>query len=131
MYYFGELPSDIDDIDISLGPPPAWFRPESGIYSASQYYYPSYSSSFYGLGDRGEEIEVNPVEELEELKYKQELSKKIPSIAYRYTSIDPLSPMFRERRAKYGYGEVTPKKAMLPLLIAALAIYFLFLRKPA
>jgi len=135
MYLFGELPSDIEDIDESLGPPPAWFRPESGIYSASQYYYPSsYSSSFYGLGDRGEEIEVNPVEELEELKYKQELSKKIPSIAYRYTSIDPLSPMFRERRAKYGYGglgEQTAKKAVLPLLIAALAFYFLFLRKPA
>jgi len=132
MYYYGELPSDLLDQDISLGPPPAWYRPEQGVYSASQYYYtPSYSAGFYGLGDREEEIEANPIEELQELKYKQELNKKIPSIAYRYTSIDPLSPMFRARRAKYGYGEITPKKTVLPLLIAAVAIYFLFLRKPA
>ena len=128
MYLYGELPADLEDIDETMGPPPAWFRPEQGFYTPSQYFYtPGYS----GLGDREEEIEANPIEELQELKYKQELNKKIPSIAYRYTSIDPLSPMFRERKAKYGFGEATAKKAALPLLIAAAAFYFLFLRKPA
>lgn len=133
MYLFSELPSDLEDIDTTLGPPPAWFRPEISLYSQGSYpsYGYSYGSGYAGLGDREEEIEANPIEELQELKYKQELNKKIPSIAYRYTAIDPLSPMFRERRAKYGFGEITAKKAALPLLIAALAIYFLFLRKPA
>ena len=131
MYLFGDLPSDLEKIDISLGPPPAWFRPEHNIYSSQYYHPPSYPSGFYGLGDREEEIEANPIEELQELKYQQELNKKIPSIAYRYTSIDPLSPMFRERRAKYGFGEGTGKKAVFPLLIAAVAFWLLFLRKPA
>ena len=112
MYIFGELPSDLTDIDESLGPPPAWFRPESGITtpeqaSAAYYSYPGayYSSGgFSGLGDKEGEIEVNPVEEIKNLMFKQEMNKKIPVEARRYTSIDHLSPIFRSNRAKFGYG---------------------------
>ena len=127
MRRFGELPSDLDDQDLTLGPPPAWFRPESAFYSQGGYYGPGFeivgSSPYYGgLGDREQEIEANPVEELEALKYKQALNKKIPSQAYRYTSINPISPMFRNRKAKYGFGEVSSKKGVLTLLIAGIAI---------
>jgi len=135
MYQFGELPSDIDDMDDTLGPPPAWFRSEQSYVNPSSYYYTPGYNTFYGLGDREQEPEANPIEELQELKYKQELNRKIPSVAYRYTAIDPLSPMFRDRRTKYGYGGLgedgKAKKAVLPLLIAGVAFWFLFLRKTA
>ena len=114
MYYFGELPSDLEEMEESLGPPPAWFRPESGVTTPEQaaaawYSYPNaYATrSFYGLGDREQEVEVNPVEELRSLKFKQEMNKKIPVEANRYTKIDPLSPMFRDKKAKFGYGELS------------------------
>jgi len=98
---FADLPSDWEKQDETLGPPPAWFRPEyhhpaSYYYPNYSYGYPGYPINFYGLGDRPQEVEVNPVEELMEIKYKQELNKSIPNKAYRYTSIDPVSPMFRE-----------------------------------
>ena len=108
MYIFGELPSDLTDIQESLGPPPAWFRPESGITtpeqaSAAYYSYPQ-AYGFRGLGDREVEVEANPVEELQELKFKQEMNKKIPVEANRYTTVNPLSPLFRDKKAKFGYG---------------------------
>jgi hypothetical protein len=106
MYTYGELPSDLTEMEESLGPPPAWFRPESGITTpeqASAAYY-SYPRAYYGLGEREAEIEVNPVEELQDLKFKQEMNKKIPVEARRYTTINPLSPMFRDKKAKFGYG---------------------------
>ena len=112
MYSFGELPSDLNIQEESYNPPPpSWFRPESGISTPEQaaaawYSYPyAYNHSFSGLGDREAEIEVNPVEELRELKFQQEMNKKIPVQANRYTKIDPLSPLFRDKKAKYGYGE--------------------------
>ena len=106
MYSFGELPTDIEDMEESLGPPPAWFRPEHGITNPAQMYYPQY---FYGglsgLGDReSAEIEVNPVEGLQELKYNQQRNKKIPLQANRYTEINPVSPLFKDKKAKFGYG---------------------------
>lgn len=112
MYIFGELPSDLNVQDESYNPPPpAWFRPESGITtpeqaSAAWYSYPYAARGFFGLGDREGEIEVNPVEELRELKFKQEMNKKIPIEANRYTKIDPLSPLFRDKKAKFGYGGI-------------------------
>lgn len=103
MYMYGELPSDLEDTEESLGPPPAWFRPEHGITSPEQamMQQPYY---LYGLGERQSEIEVNPVEGLQDLKYKQEMNKKIPVEANRYTDINPLSPLFRDKKAKFGYG---------------------------
>ena len=98
MYCFGELPSDLTEMQESLGPPPAWFRPESGITtpeqaSAAYYSYPyAYAQgNLSGLGDREAEIETNPVEVLQDLKFKQEMNKKIPIEANRYTTINPLS----------------------------------------
>lgn len=96
---YGELPSDLDKITETMGPPPPW-------YDSLQRLIPGSGYQFYGLGDREGEVEVNPREELEELKYNQEMDKDIPTEASRYTTVDPLSPMFRGSRAKYGYGEV-------------------------
>ena len=100
---YGELPSDLESMDETLGPPPAWF---STFYSrgigGNTFSPQAYASGTFG--DREAEIEVNPVERLQELKYKQEMSKKIPAIASRYTDIQPLSPLFREHKAKYGSG---------------------------
>lgn len=125
MYLFGELPSDLEEIEESLGPPPAWFRPGQGIVTPQQVYWSQYST--YGLGEREEEIEVDPVEKLHDLKFQQEMNKRIPKIAGRYTNIDPLSPLFRDKRAKFGYGglrgfgEFTTKNKIL-LVIAIVII---------
>jgi hypothetical protein len=104
---YGELPSDLDEIEESMGPPPAWFRPEQGITSPQQAYYAQQAQqpyAFYGLGERESEMEVNPVEGLQNLKYEQEMNKKIPVEANRYTEINPLSPLFRDKKAKFGFG---------------------------
>lgn len=109
MYMYGELPSDLDEMEESLGPPPAWFRPEQGITNPQQAYWaqtPQYGYGYGGLGDRESEMEVNPVEGLRDLKYQQEMNKKIPIVANRYTEIDPLSPLFRDKKAKFGFGEL-------------------------
>ena len=104
MYLFGELPSDLEEIEESLGPPPSWFRPQQGIISQQQAYWRPQYVPYGGLGEREGEIEVNPVEELHDLKFKQEMNRKIPKVANRYTDINPLSPLFRNKKAKYGYG---------------------------
>lgn len=121
MYVFGELPSDLEEIEESLGPPPSWFRPEQGITNPQQAAYYANPYAFYGLGDRESEMEVNPVEGLQELKYKQEMNKKIPVEANRYTNIDPLSPLFRDKKAKYGFGDFTTTNKIM-LVIAVVAI---------
>lgn len=120
MYVYGELPSDLTDIDETLGPPPAWFTTVSAPVM-SPYGYPMYQ-----FGDRPEEAEVNPVEQLQKLKYDQEKNKNIPKIASRYTSIDPLSPLFRDDKAKYGFGtwSLPPRKCLLAMAgLAALWLY--------
>lgn len=56
---FADLPSDLEEMDETLGPPPAWF---SSFYSSgTSIPYGSltpghYSQGYYGLGDREEEI---------------------------------------------------------------------------
>lgn len=147
---FAELPSDLDDqLEAGL-PPPPWF-PVTGVITTS---IPAqnlhwYSSQFNGvdpsagvirtsLDPRGllqlgesEEVEVNPIDIVNELKENQEMPKGIPLIANRYTTIDPLSPMFRADRPKYGYGEFTPgdRNTLIKLLVAAAAVYYFLLRK--
>lgn len=127
MYIYGELPEDVEEQDTTLGPPPAWFQMQGPAIDPSIYTGDAYSPQFYGLGDREEEIEVNPIEELQNLKFKQEMNKKIPSQANRYTEVDPLSPMFREKKAKFGFGAVEMvKKPFVKLAIIALIVWFLF-----
>jgi hypothetical protein len=137
MYTYGELPTDIEDMEESMGPPPAWFRPEIGITTQAQALAyganPYYGYGYGGLGnlgrEGGEEVEVNPIESLQEMKFKQELNKKIPRVANRYTDIQPLSPMFRDKKKKYGFGEVEKRYSIATLLIGASILYFLFFRK--
>lgn len=132
---YGELPSDLNTQDDSLGPPPSWFRPESGVttpeQAAASWY--SYPYAYYArtgtlgrLGDREQEIEVNPMEELRALKFNQELNKKIPVQANRYTKIDPLSPLFRDEKAKFGYGSYTlgevGESTLMRLVLMAMTI---------
>jgi len=148
---FSELPSDLDDQLPAGAPPPYWF-PVTGVITTSfnprQLYSPQfngvdpsmstistsidpfYTSQFYGLGDR-EEAEVNPVEIVTDLKLNQEMPSAIPLIANRYTDIQPLSPMFRENRPKYGYGDFTPADTtnLLKLLAGAALVYYFLLRK--
>lgn len=145
---FSELPSDLDDQLQTLGPPPAWF-PVTGVLTTTidpsnlRWYSPQFNGAdpsgsivstsldpYNQYGD-AEEIEVNPIEVLAELRQNQEMPNDIPMIANRYTVIDPLSPMFRADRPKYGYGEFTPSdtKVLIKLLIGAAAIYYFLLRK--
>lgn len=129
---FAELPSDLDVQDETMGPPPSWFPARHYVSSnLDPSLFPWYSPAFYGLGDREQEVEVNPVEILQELKFKQEMPKKIPVIASRYTEIDPLSPMFRQYRPKYGYGDFTAEdgKVLIKVLAAVAVIYYFLLRK--
>ena len=118
----GELPSDLDLVTDSVGPPPAWFRPEEKQpkYWGLPYYFPF-------LGDREAEIEVNPIEKLEDIKFRQEMPKNIPAVAYRYTDIKPISPMFRPNRAKYGYGDTEASSKLSIVGIAAIIIGLLVL----
>lgn len=149
---FSELPSDLNDQIDTLGPPPSWF-PVTGVITTS--IDPSslrwYSSQFNGgdpsasivrtslspylyshYGD-AEEV-VNPQEILAELRDNQEMPSNIPLIANRYTEIDPLSPMFRAHRPKYGYGglgqfEPEDIKNLVKLVAAGAAVYYFLLRK--
>jgi len=126
---FADLPSDLEEMGTTLGPPPSWF---STFYSSPDVYTGQapgyYSQGFYGLGDREEEIEVNPVEQLQELKYKQEMLKRIPKVAARYTTINPLSPMFRTNRPKFGYGSWETLNKNKVLMIAVLVGLFWFFK---
>jgi hypothetical protein len=148
---FSELPSDLNDQLPAGAAPPAWF-PVTGVittsYNPSQFYSPQfngadpsravvstsidpfYISQFYGMGDQ-EESEINPVEIVDELRLNQEMPPAIPLIANRYTKIDPLSPMFRADRPKYGYGDFTPADTtnLLKLLAGVALIYYFLLRK--
>jgi len=128
--HFSDLPSDLDDQLPASLPPPAWF-PVTGVLTTTVDPRIWYSPQFYGLGDREEEVEVNPVEVLEELKLKQEMPEKIPLIANRYTKIEPLSPMFRANRPKYGYGDFTPTdtKNLIKLIIGFGLVWYFLLRK--
>ena len=122
---FGELPSDLRTQDDTMGPPPSWYSLSTMIqdpamfspaYLRPGFYQQVLGGGFgsYELGDREGEIEVNPVEELQDLKYAQEMSKRVPREARRYTTVDPMSPMFRNRKAKFGFGsldELTKGKA--------------------
>ena len=156
---FSELPSDLDDQLTTQGPPPSWW-PVTGVLTTSfdpsklRWYSPQFNGQsqlnggdpsysmistsidpmhayFNGMGDREAETEVNPIEVLEDLKLKQQMPNNIPLIANRYTVIDPLSPMFRANRPKYGYGEFTPSdtKNLIKLAAAAALIYYFLLRK--
>jgi hypothetical protein len=85
------------------------------------------------MGDQ-EEAEVNPVDVVNDLRQNQEMPPAIPLIANRYTAIDPLSPMFRADRPKYGYGDYgafTPSDTtnLIKLLAGAALIYYFLLRK--
>jgi len=151
---FAELPSDLDTQLEAGVPPPAWF-PVTGVITTSfnpELYRGSYSpqfngvdpsygristsinpflaGQFYGMGDQ-EEAEVNPIEIVQDLKLNQQMPSAIPQIASRYTNINPLSPMFRADRPKYGYGEFMPSDAtnLLKLAAGAALIYYLLLRK--
>jgi hypothetical protein len=128
---YGELPSDLDEMEESMGPPPAWFRPEQGITSPQQAYYAQQPYAFYGLGDRENEMEVDPVEGLQNLKYKQEMNKKIPVEANRYTEINPLSPLFRDKKAKFGFGEFSTNRKLFVVagIIASLIGVHLLLNR--
>jgi hypothetical protein len=70
----------------------------------------NYFGDYERLGDREEETEVNPVEHLLDLKFGQEMSKDIPKEAGRYTGVDPISPLFRASKSKYGFGDFSPQK---------------------
>jgi len=128
MYIFGELPSDLEEQSESMGPPPPWFK-LNWAANAFQPYAGQYSTQFYGLGERTEEVEVNPLEELQDLKFNQEMDLHIPTIANRYTEIDPLSPLFRTHRAKYGFGIAdNAKNPLLGTGLLLLIIAFIWLR---
>jgi hypothetical protein len=129
MYCYGDLPTDKDVQDPTLGPPPSWFRTLDPVVDPYFLDQAMYSPQFEGLGDRPEEIEVDPVEQLQELKFKQEMSKKIPMQALRYTDVEPLSPMFRRRKAKFGFGAAEKGKSLLTFAAIGLIIYFLFIKK--
>lgn len=113
---FNELPGDLNVQDETLGPPPSWYAMDTVMHDPAAYlpyylrpgFYQQTMGSYetYSFGDREEEIQVNPVEQLQNLKYQQEMSKKIPKEAGRYTGVDPLSPMFREDKAKFGFGNM-------------------------
>lgn len=115
MYqYFGELPTDLNMQEDTIGPPPAYFRP-SGVF-------------FYGLDGFGDH-RPNPLKILRNLKTKQEWPGTIPPVAGLYTKIDPLSPMFREDRPTYGYGDISMSSSLIGVGIVAMVALVIYLVK--
>lgn len=123
---YGELPEDLRVSDESLGPPPAWYNQLITPQPLNPMFIPYYVMS--GLGDRETEVEVNPVEYIQELKANVEMPKNIPLVANRYTDINPLSPFFRRDIPKYGFGSLNVSSRKPLLLAAALVLAFLYLR---
>jgi hypothetical protein len=138
---YGELPVDKDVQDVSVGPAPAWYRPSGVMFPVGfPGGYRGYGN-YENYGDREGEAEVNPVETIQDLKFKQEMPKTVPPAAARYTDIDPLSPLFRNTGAKYGFGDfgqagfitafgnAIRSPIVLLLLIGSVAgIYFLYIK---
>jgi hypothetical protein len=125
---FSELPEDLTTQEETVGPPPSWLQIPATAVSPVSYLQQSYS----GLGEREEEeFEVDPIGKLRDLKFKQEMAKAIPIQASRYTEVSPLSPMFRARKPKFGFGAALKKRTPLILyILLGLAAYCLFLKKP-
>ena len=127
---FSDLPTeDWLHMEETLGPPPSWLQMSTTSATPGGYMQHNYS----GLGEREEEaFEVDPVEKIQEMKFKQEMSKRIPIQAARYTEVNPLSPMFRARKAKFGFGAaIKEKKSYITFIVIGALIWFLFLRKKA
>lgn len=115
MYsYYGELPTDLNMQEDTIGPPPAYFRP-SGTF-------------FYGLGNANMG-NSNPFQILNNLKVKQEWPSSIPPVAGLYTKIDPLSPMFRSERPTYGFGDLTSTTSVIGISIVAVIFIAIYLLK--
>jgi hypothetical protein len=122
-HYYGELPTDLNLQDDTIGPPPAFFR-SSGVF-------------FYGLGNLEKNsitiptMKPNPARIINRLKYNQEMPIAIPRVATRYTEIEPLSPMFRADIPKYGFGDLVTKNSVigaLAVFTVILLVYFLKFR---
>lgn len=146
MRSFSDLPSDLNDqLETGL-PPPFWF-PVTGVITTAinpAFFHGADPTTVINsmtpgrpinwasqFGDREEETEVDPIEILDSLKLNQEMLSTIPAVANRYTEIDPISPMFRANRPKYGYGglgEFTSEdKKNLAKVIALFGLIYIFL----
>lgn len=112
---FSELPSDLRTQDDSMPDPPSWYL-ESRVAPSFYNLFPFLRTQTGFLGEREEDLET---QELNDLKYKNlEMNKNIPSIASRYTTIEPTSPMFKADRAEFGYGNYGDFKTTLVSLSA-------------
>lgn len=114
---YSELPADLRIQRKTLGPPPKWFLPLG----------PYFFREFYGLGETP--MQMTPIQILRNLKYDQEMPKKIPSVARKYTKIDPLSPMFRTNLPKYGFGDISITTSIAGIIAALGLAYLIFLKK--
>lgn len=116
----GELPQDIYKQDETLGPPPRWFNRKlwrwPGMMSTS---YPFHFFSGLGGSDLVKKLTSNP-----------ELPRGVPAVAARYTSIDPVSPLFRKDLSKYGFGGTSmPSRTILVVsAVILVSAFFLFNR---
>lgn len=119
--YYSELPSDLRVMDRTLPEPPNWYVDQQRVSQASLLnLFPFLRMQTGRLGEREEESEGSS--ELNNLKYKNlEMNKEIPSVAGRYTSLDPFSPFFRTDRAEYGYGNYGDATTISLVSLAALS----------
>ncbi len=109
MQRFGELPSDLRKQDHSVGPPPAWWSPYGvripPVYP-TQNTYPSFNG-LHGYELNGNAIEAKRAEKYFSLFEKTlKINKNIPKVAAKYTSIAPMSPLFRNDISKSGFGDL-------------------------
>jgi len=146
MYqYYGELPSDINIQDDTVGPPPAFFRPSGLIFNGYGESKTIEASKDLSKDKSHRAIKkdkvpvktikpttqkivrrkivaprvgprINPVKIIHHLKYNQEMPSNIPSVATRYTEVSPLSPMFRSDPPKYGFGEFNISTTAISLI---------------
>lgn len=119
---YGELPSDLRVQYLTKGAPPPWFRPLG----------PYFFREFYGLGEtsmKNKILKKTPLQIIRDLINNQEMPKNIPSVAKRYTRIDPLSPMFRTNLPKYGFGDIGMPTSILGLLAILGLVYYIFIKK--
>lgn len=120
---YGDLPSDVTRQDETLGPPPPWwgYSRTLSVDPTQLWYYPQGTSAFFGDHD------FDPVQKMRLLKRKQEWDKRIPKVVDRYTTINPMSPLFRNKKKHYGYGnlEEVECKSLITSLLGGLTTGYL------
>lgn len=105
MSRYADLPTDLRYQDTSLNSPPVWF------------------SMVSGLGQQEYTVKNEEVIKLLETA-NQEKDPNIPRVAYKYTQINNISPLFRKNLNTWGFGDLPTTVSTLRVASAAVSAFY-------